>query len=124
GEAPPVNLWRECAQHGATRVVAGKARAPPPVRPEEALVDLAVVGTRERAAPLVQLGNGCRRLHAHGLDDARVAEPVALAQRVGRVLLPRVLGVARADSGVDAARREHAVGVETRPAADDDDRAP
>src|SRR5207302_3730752 len=56
GDAPPINLLRECAQHGATRVVAGKARAPPPVRPEEALVDLAVVGTRERAAPLVQLG--------------------------------------------------------------------
>ena len=83
-----------------------------------------VVGTGERAAPLVQFGDGCRRLRAHGLDDAGVAEPVALAQRVGRVLLPRVLGVASADGSVDAARCEHGVGIEARPAADHDDLAP
>ena len=67
----------------------------------------------------VQLRDGGRRLPAHRLDDARVAEQVALPERVGGVLLPGVLGIAGAEGGVDAARGEHRVRVEPGPPPDD-----
>ena len=51
------------------------------------------------------------------VDGVRVGEQVALLRRVGRVLLPAVVGVHRGESGIDAAGRELGVGVGLRPLA-------
>ena len=40
-----------------------------------------------------------RRVLAHGLDHRRVAQPVAIAQGVGRVPLPAVIGITGAEGG-------------------------
>ena len=91
------DLGRQRVQDRPARVVARVARAPPAVRAEEPLVDATVVGAGERATPLGQLLDGRGRLARHDLDDAGVAEQVALRERVGEVLLPRVFGIAGAE---------------------------
>ena len=111
------DLGGQRVQDRPARVVAGVARAPPAVGAEEPLIEATVVGAGERASPLGQLLDGRRRLARHDLDDARIAEQVALRERVGEVLLPRVLRVAGAEGGVDPSRRQHGVGVEPRPLA-------
>ena len=85
---------------------------------EEALVERAVRRPRELTAPVGELEDGRRRLAGQDLDHPRIAEEVALAHRVGEVLLPGVLRIARAERRVDAARGEHGVGVERRPLAE------
>jgi hypothetical protein len=92
------------------------------VRAEEALVEPPVVGAREVATPRRELLDRGRRFARHDFDDARIAQQIPLRERVGEMLLPRVLRIARAERGVDAARCEHRVRVEARPLADHDDR--
>jgi len=50
----------------------------------------------------------------------RVAQKAALAQRVGRMDLPRVFGVHRAEGGVDAAGGQDSVRVGAPTLADDE----
>ena len=94
GDAELGDLGGEGVQDRPTRVVAGVARAPPAVGAEEPLVDAAVLGAGELASPRGELLDRGRRLAHDDLDDARIAEQVALAERVGEVLLPRVLRIA------------------------------
>src|SRR6266545_802004 len=49
-----------------------------------------------------------------------MTEEVTLTERVGEVLLPGVLGIARAEHRVDSACRQHGMRVAARPAPDDD----
>ena len=95
----------------AAGVVAGEAGAPVAVGAEEALREAPVVLTREPGAPADEVLDRARRLPAQELDARGIGEPVALAQRVGRVLLPAVLGIHRPERGVDASGGEHGVGV-------------
>jgi hypothetical protein len=108
----------ERTHHRAAGEVAGVAGAPPAVRAEEALVETAVGEPRERAAPVGELLHRGGSLAGEKLHDLRVGEEVALAERVREVLLPRVLGVARAERGVDAAGGEHGVRVPAGALAD------
>ena len=55
------------------------------------------------------------------LYRVRVGEEVALLERVGRVLLPAVLGTDGRECGVDAAGREGRVCVRAGPLAHDED---
>ena len=110
---------RDRAQDRAAGEVARVARPPPAVGAEESLVELAVRRcARTRTPSAASSRTACGRLARHDLDHPRIAEEVALAQRVGEVLLPRVLGVARPERRVDAARGEHGVRVEPRPLAE------
>jgi hypothetical protein len=106
--------------HLAPRVVPREARAPPGVGAEEALGEPAVASRMEARAPRDELVDRLRRARDELLDDARVPEPVALRERVGRVLLRGVLGVHRAERRVDAARREDRVGVLAGALGDDE----
>ena len=106
-------------EDGASGEVAGVAGATPAVRTEVALVERAFRRPRELAAPVGQLEHRSWRLAREDLDHPGIPEEVALAHRVGEVLLPGVLGVARAERGVDAAGGEDRVGVERRPLAED-----
>jgi len=89
------------------------------VRPEEALIEPAILGARELASPLGKLEHAIRRLPHRDLDGSGIGQEIALAKGVGEMLLPRVLGVARAEHGVDAPRCEHGVGVLAGPLAHD-----
>ena len=81
---------------------------------ERTLIDLAVFGSRERQAVVLELENGARRLFAHELDRVLIAEPVRTLHGVVHVPTPIVLAhVAerRADAALRSdrmtARREH-----------------
>ncbi len=89
--------------------------------PEEALVETAVVGERERRAPGDQLLDCSRGLPREQLHRTGVREQVALEVGVGEVLLPGVLRVARAEHRVDATGGQHRVRVARAALADDDD---
>jgi hypothetical protein len=119
GDAEFGRLVRDGPQDGAPGVVARVTRAPPAVGAEEALVQPAVFGSGEHTAPGIELADGVGRLAGHDLDHPRIAQEIALAQRVGEVLLPRVLRVARPEGRVDATGSEHGVGVQLRPLAED-----
>src|SRR3954471_5420831 len=110
----------EGGEHGAPGPVARITRATPAVRAEEPLIDLPVRRARERAAPLDEFLDGLRRLADDGLDDVGVPEQVALAHRVGEVLLPGVLRISRPERGVDATGGAHRVRVQPWTLADDD----
>jgi hypothetical protein len=105
----------------APGVVAREAGAPVAVRAEVALQQLAVVAAREVRPVADEVVDRPRRLLGEQLDRARVAEVVALAQRVGGVLLPGVLRVGGRQRGVDAARGEDGVGVVAPALADAQD---
>ena len=118
------DLVGQRVQQGPARVVAGVTRAPPAMRAEEPLVDATVVGPREPTTPLGQLLDRGGRLAHHDLDDARIAEQVTLrvaCRRSAAATNPRDRG---AERGVDAARREHGVRVETGTLADHHDLGP
>src|SRR5215207_6841249 len=93
------------------RPVAGVAGPPPPVGAEEPLVQAAVRGAGEGRAPVGQLQHRRRRLPGQHLDHPGVGQEVALPQGVAEVLLPGVLGVDGAESGVDPAGGQDRVGV-------------
>ena len=94
------------------RVVARVTGPPVLMRAEVALIQPAIVEPRELAAPIGKLADGVGRLPGHDLDHARMAEEVALAERVGEVLFPRILRIACAQHRIDAARRQHGMGIE------------
>ena len=75
---------------------------------ERALVDLAVLGARERHAVVLELDHGRDRLAAHVLDRVLVAEPVGTLDGVVEVVAPVVLAHV-AERGRDAALRRHGV---------------
>ena len=102
----------------AAGVVAGEARPPVAVGAEEALRQPAVLLACEPGAPAHEVVDRPRRLAGEDLDARRIGEPVALAQRVGRVLLPAVLGIHRPERGVDPAGGEHRVRVVAAALAD------
>ena len=102
----------------AAGVVAGEARPPVAVGSEEALRQPPVVLTCEPGAPAHEVVDRPRRFPGEDLDARRIGEPVALAQRVGRVLLPAVLGIHRPERGVDPAGGEHRVRVVAAALAD------
>ena len=84
-------------QHGVARAVGGGAGA---LRlalavvhghaAERALVDLAVLGARERHAPVLELVDGFRRVAHHVFDRVLVAEPVRPLDGVVHVPAPVV----------------------------------
>ena len=108
-------LLVERVQHGVAGAVGGRAgalrRALAVVRrhaAERALVDLAVLGARERHAVVFQLDDGAGACLAHVLDGVLVAEPVRALDRVVHVPAPVVLAHV-AERGADAALRRHRV---------------
>ena len=110
---------RQGVEDGATRVVAGVAGPPVFVRPEETLIQPAIVESCELAAPIGELAYRVRRLPGHDLDHAWMAEEVALPKRVGEVLFPRVLGIACPEHRIDAARGQNSVRIESMPLTHD-----
>jgi hypothetical protein len=101
----------EDALNLAPRVVTREECAPVAVRAEEALREPPVVLAGEADSPADEVVDRPWCLAGEKLHAPRIAEPVALAQCVGRVSLPAVLGVHRSERGVDAARREDGVRV-------------
>ena len=95
----------------APGVVAREARPAIPVGAEEPLGESTVALAREADAEAHEIVDRRRRLAAEKLDRSRIGKPVRLAQRVRSVLLPAVVGIHRAERGVDAAGREDGVGV-------------
>ena len=96
-------------QHGVAGAVGGGAgalgRALAEIHghaAEGALQDLAVVGARERHAPMLELVHGFRRVAAEIFDGVLVAEPVAALDRVVHVPAP-IVGAHIAERGGDAA---------------------
>ena len=75
---------------------------------EGTLVDLAVLGARERHAVVLQLDDGRDGLAAHVLDGVLVAQPVRALDGVVEVVAPVVLAHV-AQRGGDAALRRHGV---------------
>ena len=95
----------------AAGVVAGEAGTPEAVGAEVALREPPVVLTGELRAVAHEVLDRGRRLTAEQLHGAGVGEPVGLAERVGGVMLPAVLGIHRREGGVDAAGGERGVRV-------------
>jgi hypothetical protein len=102
----------------APRVVAGEACPPVAVGAEEALSQPPVLLAREASAPADEVVDRPRRFASEDLDARRIGEPVALAQRVGRVLLPAVLGIHHPERRVDAPGGEHGMRVVAAALAD------
>src|SRR5689334_24986045 len=75
---------------------------------ERPLVYLAVVGARERHAPMLQLVHGFRRVADHVFDRVLVAEPVRSLDGVVHVPTP-VVGMHVAERGRDATLRRDRV---------------
>ena len=105
----------ERVQHGVAGAVGGGAGALrgalAEVRrhaAERALVDLAVLGARERHAPMLELVDGGGRVAAEIFDRVLVAEPVRALDRVVHVPAP-VVRAHVAERGGDAALRRHGV---------------
>ena len=73
---------------------------------ERALIDLAVLGARERHAPMLQLVDGFRRVAHHVFDGVLIAEPVRPLDGVVHVPAPVVL-VHVAERCRNAALRRH-----------------
>ena len=86
---------------GALAVVGGHAA-------ERTLVDLAVLGARERHALMFELDDRRNRLAAHVLDGVLVTQPVAALDGVVEVEAPVVLAHVAERSG-DATLRRHGV---------------
>jgi hypothetical protein len=59
---------------------------------ESALIDFALLGTREGKTEVLELENGARRLTAHVVDGVLVAEPVGALHSVVHVPPPVILG--------------------------------
>src|ERR1700719_2673486 len=106
---------RQGVEDGATGVVPGVTGAPIFVCAEKALIKPAIGEPRELAAPIGELAHRVRRLAGHDLDHPWMAEEIALPKRVGEVLLPRVLGIARAQHRIDAAGGQYRMGAEAMP---------
>ena len=123
GQAQLGHLGRQGAQDRPAGPVAGIAGPPPPVGAEEPLVEAAVRGAGEGRPPVGQLQHRRRGLPGHELDHPGVGQEVALAQGVGEVLLPGVLGVDGPQGGVDPPGGQDRVGVVAAPLADDHDLA-
>ena len=92
-------------------VVAGERRAAEGVRTEEALRDPPVVLPGEAHAVAFEVLDAASGALGHDLHRDRVGEQVALLERVGRVLLPGVLGIDGRERGIDAAGGERRMGV-------------
>ena len=90
------------------------------MRAEEALEQPARLVAGEARAVALELVDRRGRLAAEQLDGVVLAQEVPVAQRVGGMLLPGVLGIGGAERSVDAAGREHRVAVEAAPLADDE----
>ena len=73
---------------------------------ERALVDLAVLGARERHAPVLELVDGLRRVAHHVFDRVLVAEPVRPLDGVVHVPAP-VVRMHVAERSRNAALRRH-----------------
>jgi hypothetical protein len=56
--------------------------------PERALIDLAILGTREWNAVMLQFQDGWRRFAAHIFDGVLITEPVGAFHRVVHVKVP------------------------------------
>jgi hypothetical protein len=123
GYAQLGHLGHQGAQDRPAGPVARIAGPPPPVGAEEALVEAAIGGARERGAPVRQLQHGRRCLPGHEFDHPGVGQEVALPQGVAEVLLPGVLRVHRTEGSVDPAGRQHRVGVIAATFADHHDLA-
>ena len=111
----PQRLAVHRVQHGVTGAVGGSAGA---LRlrlavihrhaAERPLIDPAVLGARERHAPVLELVDGLRRILHHVLDGVLVAEPVRPLDGVVHVPAPVVL-VHVAERGRNAALRRNRV---------------
>ena len=75
---------------------------------ERPLIDLAVLGARERHAPMLELVDGFRRVAHHVFDGVLVAEPVRPLDGVVHVPAP-VVRMHVAERGRNAALRRHRV---------------
>src|SRR5215471_14360740 len=75
---------------------------------EGPLIDLAVLGARERNAPMLELVNGGRRIAHHVLDRVLVSEPIGALDGVVHVPAPIVLAHVAQGCG-DAALRRYGV---------------
>ena len=102
-------------------VVAREGGAAIGVRAEEPLRDAPVVFAGERHAVALQVFDAASGARGDDLDSVRVGEQVALFERVGRMLLPAVVGIHRREGGVDAAGGEGGVRVRLRTLAEGDD---
>lgn len=71
---------------------------------ERALIDLALLGARERHAVVLQLNDGLGRLARHIMDGVLVAQPIGALDRVVAMPLP-VVGLHVAERRIDAALR-------------------
>ena len=114
-----VNLAGQRLDDGTPGVIARVAGTAVFVGSEKALIELALRRAGETAAPGGKLLHRLRRLTGHQLDDARVRQVIAFPQRVGEMLLPRVLGITRAQSGIDTASGEYGVSVKALPLPND-----
>ena len=103
------------------RVVAGECGAAEGVRAEEALRDSSVLFTREGHTPALQVRDRFRRTLGDHLHCLGIGEQVALGERVGRVLLPRVIRIHGGQRRVDAPGGQRGVRVCLRPLTDDKD---
>ena len=106
------------------RVISGESGAAPGVGAEEALRDPTVVLLREVHSISLQVGDAFGCALGDDLDGAGVGEVIGFLDRIGRVLLPRVLGVDGGQCGVDAAGGERGVCVFLRALAHGEDIAP
>ena len=100
-------------QHGVTGAVGGRAGALgdalAEVRghaAERPLIDLALLGARERHTVMLELDHRGRRLLAHELDCILVAEPVRALDRVIHMPAPVILAHVAERSGDPALRRD------------------
>ena len=101
------------------RVVAGERGAAEGVRAEEALRDPPVRLAGERHPVALEVARcPARHPRVDGLHRARIGQQVALLERVGGVLLPRVLRIHGRERRVDPARGERRVRVGLGPLAD------
>src|SRR6267378_6052072 len=114
-----LHLIGQGVEDGPAGVVTRVTGAPIFMGAKETLIQPTVLERREAAAPGGQLAHRIRSLPRHDFDHPRVSEEVTLAQRVGEMLLPGVLRIARAQHRVDAARGQDGMRIEAMSLAHD-----
>jgi hypothetical protein len=108
----------QCALDLQSGVVTDERGPAVGVRAEEPLRDSPVGLAREGHPVAFEVFDAAGGVLGHDPDGLGVSQQIALLERVGRVLLPRVLRVHRRQRRVDAARGERGVRVHPRSFAD------
>jgi hypothetical protein len=121
GDAELGDLVRQRVEHRPSGIIPCITCAPVLVCAEKPLIQLAIGRAGEGASPFGKLKHRGWRLARQELDGVWIAEEVALLQRIGEVLLPAILWIEGAESGVDAARGKHRMRVLAGPLADEHD---